>query len=87
MLSAKEGRGVLKAVTQVELQHAKDRFFELIELAASGEEVIISKDKRPFVRLSPIGRRKKQRQFGSAKGMITMAGDFDEPLENFEEYM
>jgi Protein of unknown function (DUF2281) len=27
------------------------------------------------------------RQFGSAKGMIRIAKDFDEPLEDFEEYM
>jgi antitoxin (DNA-binding transcriptional repressor) of toxin-antitoxin stability system len=73
-------------MTQVELQQAKDQFLELIELAASGEEIIISKDKQPFVKLSPVGRRKKQRQFGSAKGMIIMADDFDEPLEDFEEY-
>lgn len=26
-------------------------------------------------------------QFGSAKGMIVMADDFDEPLEDFEPYM
>lgn len=73
-------------MTQVELQQAKDRFLELIELAASGEEIIISKDKQPFVKLSPIEQPKKQRQFGSAKGMITMADDFDEPLADFEEY-
>jgi hypothetical protein len=28
-----------------------------------------------------------QPQFGSAKGLITMSDDFDEPLEDFEEYM
>jgi Protein of unknown function (DUF2281) len=25
-------------------------------------------------------------QFGSAKGLITMAEDFDAPLEDFDEY-
>jgi Protein of unknown function (DUF2281) len=30
---------------------------------------------------------KHPRQFGSAKGMIRMAENFDEPLEDFEEYM
>lgn len=29
----------------------------------------------------------KRRQVGSAKGMITIAPDFDEPLEDFREYM
>lgn len=30
---------------------------------------------------------KHLRQFGSAKGMIRMTEDFDEPLEDFAEYM
>jgi antitoxin (DNA-binding transcriptional repressor) of toxin-antitoxin stability system len=75
-------------MTQIELQEAKDQFLKLIELAASGEDVVIAKNRRPFVKLSsiisPEGRR---RQFGSAKGLIVMADDFDEPLEDFEEYM
>lgn len=29
----------------------------------------------------------KQRQFGAGKGRITMAADFDEPLEDFKDYM
>ena len=30
---------------------------------------------------------KKRRRSGSAKGQIWMSPDFDEPLEDFEEYM
>ena len=29
----------------------------------------------------------KQRKFGSAKGFFTMHDDFDEPLEDFKDYM
>jgi len=29
----------------------------------------------------------KSRQFGAAKGLIKMAPDFDEPLEDFKDYM
>lgn len=29
----------------------------------------------------------QQRQFGAGKGLIIMADDFDEPLEDFKEYM
>lgn len=74
-------------MTQVELQQAKERFFELVELAAGGEEIIISKDRQPLVKLSRVHAQKQQRQFGSAKGLITMAEDFDEILEDFKEYM
>jgi len=74
-------------MTQVELQQAKERFLELVELAAGGEEVIISKDRQPLVKLSRVYGHTEQRRFGSAKGLITMAKDFDEPLEDFKEYM
>lgn len=73
-------------MTQVDLLKAKEQFWELIELAASGEEVVISKGEKPLVKLIAANKPKK-RQFGSAKGMITLADDFDAPLEDFQEYM
>jgi uncharacterized protein DUF2281 len=30
---------------------------------------------------------KKPRKFGAAKGMFIMSSDFDEPLEDFKDYM
>ena len=39
---------------QVELHQAKERFLELVELAAGGEEVIIFRGKRPLVKLAPM---------------------------------
>jgi hypothetical protein len=31
--------------------------------------------------------RLKKRQLGAAKGLIVMSPDFDEPLEDFKDYM
>jgi hypothetical protein len=31
--------------------------------------------------------RLKKRQLGAAKGLIVMSPDFDEPLDDFKEYM
>ncbi len=31
--------------------------------------------------------KKKERKFGYAKGMIKMHPDFDDPLDDFKEYM
>ena len=31
-------------------------------------------------------RGKRHRQSGSAKGLVTISDDFDEPLEDFKEY-
>lgn len=33
------------------------------------------------------GKKIKERQFGYAKGFFKMSDDFDEPLEDFKEYM
>jgi antitoxin (DNA-binding transcriptional repressor) of toxin-antitoxin stability system len=74
------------ATTPVDFRQAEKQFLELIELAASGEEIVIFKDDLPIATLSPFAKRKPRRQFGSAKGLIVMADDFDEPLEDFKEY-
>lgn len=73
-------------MAQIDIKQAKDRFLELCEIAAAGEEVIISKDDRPLVKLAPIVAQTGRRRFGSAKGLITMTAHFDEALEDFEEY-
>jgi len=39
----------------------------------------LSKKNKPKVR--------KDRKFGAAKGMFVMSPDFDEPLEDFKDYM
>jgi len=73
-------------MAQIDIQQAKDRFLELCEIAAGGEEVIISKDDHPLVKLTPIVAQTGRRPFGSDKGLITMTAHFDEPLEDFREY-
>jgi Protein of unknown function (DUF2281) len=46
------------------------------------------KQELSIVRPSPDPKQTtKRRQIGSAKIMITIAPDFDEPLEDFREYM
>lgn len=37
--------------------------------------------------LETIQQQKLQRPFGSAKGQMTIMPDFDEPLEEFKDYM
>jgi prevent-host-death family protein len=71
---------------QVDLDEAKIHLLDLIEAAGKGEEIVITKDDQPVAKLVPISRAKPRPQFGSAAGLITMADDFDEPLEDFSEY-
>ena len=72
---------------QVKLDEAKTRLSDLIEIAIHGEKVFIFKNDRQVVQLVPTEPPKRHPQFGSAKGLITLADDFDAPLADFNEYM
>ena len=76
----------MQAVQRVGLEEAMTHLLDLINAAMRGEDVVIVKDERSMVKLVPM-LLKPGRQAGSAKGMIKMADDFDEPLEDFGEYM
>jgi antitoxin (DNA-binding transcriptional repressor) of toxin-antitoxin stability system len=58
-----------------------------VTLNSQGIEVVITKNGNPIAKLVAISEPKQQRQFGSAKGLIKVSDDFDEPLEDFKEYM
>lgn len=72
---------------QVNVEEAKTRLPDLIDAAVNGEEIVIAKDEQRLVKLVPVARLNPRPQFGSARGLITMSDDFDEPLEDFTEYM
>lgn len=57
---------------------------ELVEQTLEGAEIVLTKGDRPVARLVRI-QGKPHRRFGSAKGLITLGEDFDEPLEDFQE--
>ena len=72
---------------QIELEKAKAQIESLLQTALDGEEVVITQNEQPVLKLVSIASAKSRRQSGSAKGLITMSDDFDEPLEDFAEYM
>lgn len=72
---------------QITMKEASQHLVNLIEAALKGEEIIIMKDNQSAVKLTHVLLVKQRRQPGSAKGMVTIADDFDEPLEDFKEYM
>jgi prevent-host-death family protein len=71
----------------IDINQAKQNFPELIEKTVSNGEVIITKDGQPFVKIVPLAKTKKERKFGAAKGLIKMSDDFDQPLDDFKDYM
>jgi prevent-host-death family protein len=70
----------------IDLKKAQAHLAALVEQAQRGEEVILTDAGQPVAKIIPISQGKPQRQFGSARGLITMAEDFDEPLEDFRDY-
>jgi prevent-host-death family protein len=72
---------------QFNIAKAKAHFSKLVKLALTGEEIIIAKDNKPLLRLSPINSAPKERRPGSAKGQIlSIAPDFDATPADFKEY-
>lgn len=72
---------------QIELEKAKAQIDSLLQTALDEEEIVITQNEQPVLKLVPILPVKSRHRSGSAKGLITMSDDFDEPLEDFAEYM
>ena len=70
----------------IDLEQAQTQLADLVKQTKHGGEVILTEGGEPVAKIIPISRAKPQRQFGSAKGLITIAEDFDEPLDDFREY-
>ena len=70
----------------VNIHEAKTHLSRLIQEAIEGEEVVIARGNEPIVRLVLVESARPQRSLGWAKGQVTMAADFDAPLEDFSEY-
>lgn len=71
----------------VDLKEAETQLAKLMEEAARGEDVIITRQDGSAFRIVPMKTEAAMPKFGSAQGLIKISDDFDEPLEGFEEYM
>jgi antitoxin (DNA-binding transcriptional repressor) of toxin-antitoxin stability system len=79
-------------VIRTTLEDASTRLDELVAAALRGEDVLIA---TPGARGERVVRivaspaeavEPNQPRFGSAKGLIQMHDDFDDPLPDFDEY-
>ncbi|WP_424099112.1 type II toxin-antitoxin system Phd/YefM family antitoxin [Moorena producens] len=71
---------------QIHVKEAEAKLAELLEAAATGEEVVILGSDGKSFRIVPMMAVQATPKFGSAKGLVKMSEDFDEPLEDFVEY-
>ena len=60
---------------------------DLIDSVVKGEEVVFTQNNLPVAKLVAVRQEKPRPQFGSAKSLFVMAEDFNEPLEDFDEYL
>jgi prevent-host-death family protein len=63
----------------VGLDDAKADLAQLVERAASGEEIVISKNGIPLARLMPLPSHGARRPAG-VLGVVTIGAAFDDPL-------
>lgn len=64
----------------VNMHYAKTHFSRLVSRATSGEEVIIAKNGKPLLKLTPVQGAEGMRTPGLSKGAATVSEDFADPL-------
>ena len=70
---------------KVGIYEAKSKFSELVERAQKGEVIEITKNGKLAAKLT--GASEKRDWIGMYEGQIVIHDDFDDPLEELEEYM
>lgn len=74
------------AMKVVNIHEAKTHLSRLIQEALEGEEIVIARGNEPVVRLVLVESARPKRSLGWVKGQVTMAPDFDAPLDDFANY-
>lgn len=65
----------------VNIYDAKTQLSKLVDEAAAGKDVVISRNGKPVARLIAIQKKRKRMVgFGALEGKGWIAGDFDAPL-------
>jgi prevent-host-death family protein len=64
----------------VNIYEAKTQLSKLVDLAASGTDVVIARAGKPVARLTSLKKEKRPIVFGLLEGQGWIAEDFDAPL-------
>lgn len=71
-----------KKKTEYNVHEAKTQLSRLLARAEKGETITIARANRPVARLVPLPQPRK---WGTEKGKIWIAPDFDAPMPEFED--
>ena len=72
------------------IEEAQNKLPELIHCPNAGEEVVITENDQPVARLVPAVlpcEPRKVPRLGTLRGTVLSMEHFDDPLEDFKEYM
>ncbi len=64
----------------VNIYEAKTRLSQLVEQAASGQDVVIARAGRPVARLTRLQKTPRKRRLGLLDGRFRIPDDFNRPL-------
>lgn len=79
----KPGHALL--MRSVNIQQAKTHLSRLLEDASRGEEIVIAKAGKPYVRLVPYSADDQPRKLGAWQGKMWLAPDFDRTPDELHE--
>ena len=64
----------------INIYEAKTRLSQLVDRAAAGEDIVVSRNGKPLVRITRLDPGKRRIRFGVLSGRIRIGRDFDAPL-------
>ena len=67
-------------MTTVSIRQAKTHFSKLIARVCKGEEIVLAKAGKPVAKIVPYAPAPKRRVPGSARGLVKIYDNFDDPL-------
>lgn len=73
-------------VHYVKIHEAKTNFSRLLAAVEGGDEVVVQRGDKPIAKIVAYSAPSGKRQLGIWKDKIWVSPDFDEPLEEFDEY-
>lgn len=72
---------------QVDITEVQAHLSELLEKAIQGDDILIMRNDKPVVRMSPVEAGKPQPIPGRCKGMLIINEEDDSHLDDFADYM
>jgi prevent-host-death family protein len=73
-------------MTEIGMHEAKTKLSQLVERAERGEEIVITRNGKPAVRLAPVSSTASLASVrGAWRGQVQLADDFDELPDDIGE--